>query len=159
MFAYQTATSAFRRLAGSIFRGQAEAFWFVGSTLGLLVAQMLQTLALPWWPVWPFWCLTVGVFLWLVLHLVVLRRVWGQALEHAEWLAPGRGRRVLFRCTDAEVEALARLTSPTAAQAWFEQCCQTQVRWRVTRARSQALADGLMPPPPEPPSARPEELA
>ena len=138
MFAYQTATSAFRRLAGSIFRGQAEAFWFVGSTLGLLAAQVLQTLVLPWWPVWPFWCLTAGVFLWLVLHLAALRRVWGQALEHAEWLAPGRGRTLLFRCTDAEVTALARLTSPAAAQAWVEQNCQAQVRWRVTRARCQA---------------------
>lgn len=138
MFAYQTASSAFRRLSGSIFRGQAEAFWLVGSTLGLLVAQFVQTLALPWVPVWPFWCLTGGVLAWLVLHLAVLRRVWRQALAHAEWLAPGRARTLLFRCTDAEVAALARQSTPAAAQAWFEQNCQAQVRWRVTRARCQA---------------------
>jgi hypothetical protein len=140
MFAYQTASSAFRRLSGSIFRGQAEAFWLVGSTLGLLTAQMVQTLALPWVPVWPFWCLTGGVLAWLVGHLTVLRRVWRHALEHAEWLAPGRARALLFRCTDAEVAALSRLDTVAAAQAWFEQCCQEHARWRVTRARCQAPA-------------------
>jgi hypothetical protein len=147
MFAYQTATSAFRRLAGSIFRGQAEAFCFVGSTLGLLVAQMLQTLVLPWWPVWPFWGLVMGVFLWLVVHLTALRRVWTRALEHAEWLAPGRGRTLLFRCTDGEVEELARRPSPAAARVWFEQVCQAQPRWRVTRARCRAPASSAAPPP------------
>jgi hypothetical protein len=150
MFAYQTATSAFRRCAGSIFRGQAEAFWFVGSTLALLAAQVLQTLALPWWPVWPFWCLIAGVLVWLVLHLSVLRRIWGRALEHAEWLAPGRGRMLLFRCSDEEVTALARLSTPAAAQAWLEQNCEAQIRWRVTRARCQAPAAGDAPPSPPP---------
>lgn len=138
MFAYQTATSAFRRLAGCIFRGQAEALALVGSTLGLLGAQLVRTLALSWWPVWPFWLLTAGVFLWLVLRLAGLRRVWNRALEHAEWLAPGRARLLLFRCTDAEVAELARLGEPAAAQAWFEQRCQSQVRWQVTRARCQS---------------------
>jgi hypothetical protein len=140
MFAYQTATSAFRRLAGSVFRGQIEAFWFVGSTLGLLAAQVLQTLVLPWWPVWPFWGLTAGVLVWLMLRLKALRRAWGQALEHAEWLAPGHGLTVLFRCTDAEIAALASQNSPAAAQAWFEQCCQAHIRWQVTRARCQTPA-------------------
>lgn len=135
MFAYQTASSAFRRLSGSVFRGQAEALCLVGSTLGLLLAQLLQTLALPWVPVWPFWGLTLGVLAWLVLHLAVLRRIWRQALARAEWLAPGGARMLLFRCTDAEVAELARLPTPGAAQAWYEQRCQTQVRWRVTRAR------------------------
>lgn len=135
MFAYQTATSPFRRLAGSIFRSQAEAFWFLGSTLGLLAAQMLQTVALPWWPVWPFWGAVVGVVLWLVLHLTRLGRLRDRALEHAEWLAPGRGRSLLFRCSDDEVDAIAGLPSREAALAWFEACCQAQPRWRVIRER------------------------
>lgn len=135
MLAYQTSTSPFRRVAGSIFRSQAEAFWFLGSTVGLLIAQMLQTLVWPAWPVWPFWGLVVGVGLWLALHLVRLRRVRDAAIVRAEWLAPGHGRALLFRCSDEEVDAVAGLSTPAVAQAWFEAQCRGQLRWRVIRER------------------------
>jgi hypothetical protein len=135
VFAYQTSTSAFRRLAGSIFRGQAEALWLMGSTLGLVVAQALRTFVLPWWPVWPFWGLVAGVVLWLTAHLALLRRTWSAALEHAHWAVPGQGLRLLFRCTDAEADELAGLASPEAARDWLERRCQADLRWRVIRAR------------------------
>lgn len=145
VFAYQTSTSAFRRLAGSIFRGQWEALWFVGSTLGLLLAQLLQTLVLPWWPVWPFWALVLGVAAWLVIGLACLRRVWGRALAHAEWVVPGQGLAMLFRCTDAEIDVLAGPASPAEARTWFDERCQSEVRWRVTRARCTGLTESQRP--------------
>ncbi len=135
LFAYQTATSAFRRFTGSIFRSQAEAMALLGSTLALLAAQMVRTLAWPAWPVWPFWGLVLGVGLWLVVHLLRLQRRFDAALRAAEWLAPGRARAMLFRCTDAEIDALAGLDSPAAAQSWLAARGEASCRWRVTRAR------------------------
>lgn len=154
VFAYQTSTSAFRRLTGSVFRGQWEALWFVGSTLGLLLAQLAQTLVLPWWPVWPFWGLILGTAVWLGVGVARLRRAWRLALAHAEWLAPGQAMTMLFRCTDAEVDALAAMGSPEEARAWLDERCQAEVRWRVTQARCTApptVAPG--PPPPQSPVA------
>jgi hypothetical protein len=135
VFAYQTSASAFRRLAGSIFRGQAEALWLLGSTLGLLLAQALRTLVWPWWPVWPFWGLVLGVVLWLTMHLALLRRTWMRALRQAESALPGQGLRMLFRCTDLEVDELAELGSVEAARRWLDDHCGAEIRWRVTAAR------------------------
>ena len=148
-FAYQTATSPFRRLAGSICRSEAAALWFLGSALGLLLAQLVQSLFWPALPVWPFWGLTVGVILTLALQLLGLQRLYGRALRQAEWLAPGQAQRLLFRCTDEEVEAIAHLPSPEAAQSWLASRCQAQVRWQVIQARFLA-AQGVQRAPFEP---------
>ncbi len=134
-FAYRTSTSAFRRAAGSVFRGQSEALLFVGSALALVAARLVRVLALPWFPVWPFWALLAGVALWLAAQGVRLGRVWRSALERAEWAMPGQGPAMLFRCTDAEVDQLSRLPSPEAARAWVAQRCAESLRWQVTRAR------------------------
>lgn len=142
LFAYQTATSAFRRFSGSIFRSQAEALALLGSTLALLAAQMVQTLVWSAWPVWPFWGLVVGVGLWLMLHLARLQRRFEAALRAAEWLAPGQARAMLFRCTDDEIDDLACLDAPAAAQSWLAARGEASCRWRVIRARFAGGAAG-----------------
>ncbi len=112
-FAYRTSVSAFRRLFGGMFLRPADSFMLLGSTLILLLAQICRLYFFPL-PMLPFWLLPLFAAGWLLLRNCMIRRRMAAA---ERTLAKKYGERagvVLFRCTDEEVNALARGEIPAA---------------------------------------------
>ena len=132
-FAYQTSSSAFRKLIGGIFRKQTDSFMFLGVTFILLFAQILRTQWLHSIPIWPFWSLVGLVFAWLLIrHAFHCRRL-GIAQRHiAELFGKENALPVLFRCTDEELHRFAA-TQPQTLKSWIEE--QNSLRWQVIRKR------------------------
>jgi hypothetical protein len=139
-FAYQSSTSAFRRWGGSIFRRPADSFLFLGSTLLLLLAQVVRTLLLPALWIAPFWLGVIAVFVFFALRQVRHCRRFGQAVAHLDNLVPGEGMAVLFRCTDEEVQAIAGCGAPETLRAWIaERLATGEFRWQVLVRRFPGL--------------------
>lgn len=140
-FAYQTAETGFRRHMGSVFRTQYDSFLLLGSTILLLVAQVLQIALWQRFPVWVFWLGVIGA----VLYLGIRHARTGMEFARARRVLTPRfgdhAMAVLFRCTDAEIGALARLRTPQELDSWVSTECASQLRWRVIQHRF-ALAAG-----------------
>lgn len=133
-FAYQTATSSFRRLLGGVFRQQRDSFLFLGTSFLLLIGQLLRTFWLPALPAWPFWAL----FILFLAHLgrqhqQSCRRL-AQALANIQPTFGDNSQAVLFRCTDQEIHDLAKLSSDSVL-TWLDRQCQHLLRWRIIRHR------------------------
>lgn len=120
MFAYRTAGSAFRRFAGAIFRSPIDSYVFLGSTILLLIAQILQTCMFPSLWTWPFWAGMAGVICFYVVRLILNRRVFHRALHVLQLICPTHALTVLYRCSDREIGELAQLTSAPAAEDWLK---------------------------------------
>lgn len=133
--AYQTSATGFRRHLGSVFRTQTDSFLLLGSTLLLLFAQVLQTVLFPRLPVFLFWGVVAGVFLYLLGRHALSGRRFSLALRALALVFGERARAVLFRCTDAEVLELARLRDATAASAWLAARADAEWRWKIITAR------------------------
>lgn len=132
-FAYQTASSPFRKLIGGIFRKQTDSFLFLGVTFVLLFAQIIRTQWLHTIPIWPFWSLVGLVFAWLLVrHAIHCRRL--EAAKHhiAALFGDGNALPVLFRSTDDELHRFA-VTSPNNLKTWILE--QNSLRWQVIRKR------------------------
>jgi hypothetical protein len=141
VFAYRTASSGFRRFFGGIFRSQWDSFSFLGTAFVILLGRLLQILRFQSLPQWPFWIPFLVCFLFqLGRHRVVMRRL-DHARQAVASVCPEHGDAVLFRCTDAEVHALAELPTMAATAAWVDERCRESWRWRVIRHRF------LAPPP------------
>lgn len=142
--AYQTASTAFRRATGGIFQGPQDTYLFLASTLLLLGGQMLRTFLWPALPGWPFWVLLAAVAGWLGVRHLRLMRQFARAGQHlAKAYGASSARRLLFRCSDAEVGVLAACASATAARAWVEQQAGSSLRWKVSHSLfCQAGSDG-----------------
>jgi hypothetical protein len=135
-FAYLTAESAFRRASGGIFRAPRDSFVLLGSSLLLLLAQLLQLSLLPALPMWLFWLGVLAAVAWLAarhLHAGRLFRRAAQALAPAFPAAPVTA--LLCRCTRDEILALAALRAEADAAAWVEARAATDWRWRLLRHR------------------------
>jgi hypothetical protein len=130
-FAYQTATSRFRRIMGSIFRRPSDSFLFLGSTLVLLLAQIVRTLFVPGLWIAPFWLGVAGVFAFLLARHVQHRRLFARAGQNLAGLAAADAGAVLFRCTDAEVFAISRLSDVEALREWIGERAAASYRWQV----------------------------
>ena len=139
-FAYQTATSGFRRMVGSIFRRPSDSFMFLGSALVLLLGQMVRTLVAPWLWIAPFWGVVLLVFAFLIVRHIGHRRVFSRALACLSRLVGGDAGAVLFRCTDEEIEAIATLGSINGLRAWLTARVSSEFRWQVIAHRYPALS-------------------
>lgn len=134
--AYQTATSRFRRVMGGVFRSPWDGYVLLGSTWVLLLAQILRFWLLPWLPGWPFWLLVAAVIGFFAFRHGKDLRAFRRARRNVERIAvPDRATAVLFRCTDEEIDALARLDEPDALWQWAEYRIQNSRRWQVVRDR------------------------
>ncbi|MBQ6474348.1 MAG: hypothetical protein IJJ33_20370, partial [Victivallales bacterium] len=127
-FAYQTSTSAFRRLLGGVFLNAGDSYLFLGSALLVLLGQMLRTFLLPIIPIWPFWTAMVCALGWLFLRYAWLRLTLSRAKATLHTVFGNRTNHVLFRCTDDEIAFLATLPHQELPD-WLKR--QTDLRWKL----------------------------
>ena len=131
-FAYCTTKSSFRKYIGGIFLSQWDSFMLLGSTLVLLLAQICNIFLMQL-PVWIFWLLPPIVLAWLMLRYWRLRRRMAKAHSTLATIYGRNATKVLFRCSDDEINELANgtipdaLTAPNTARAIILQ------QWQVVR--------------------------
>ena len=142
-FAYRTSASGFRRLLGGMFQCQTDSFLFLGSALLLFLAQLIRTY---WWeplPLWPFWCLCIGVFAWLgARHFFAIRRL-NRALEVLASIFGDNAWNALFRCTDEEIIQLAKMQAGNGLRDWLDAKRETILRWKVIFRRFAPEAENI----------------
>ena len=132
-FAYQTASSSFRKLIGGIFRKQTDSFLFLGVTFVLLFAQIIRTQWLHTIPIWPFWSLVGLVFAWLLLrHTAHCRRLEVAKRHITALFGEENALPVLVRCTDEELHRFAAKSS-NDLKTWILE--QNSLRWQIIRKR------------------------
>ena len=131
-FAYQTSSSSFRRLLGGVFLREGDTFLFLAATLFLLFGQILRTFAFPLFPAWPLWCVPAFATAWLAFRYARLRTLLKRARLHAATVFGQNAAKVLFRCSDNDIQTLASLP-PDGVPAWLER--QNSLRWQVIRER------------------------
>ena len=115
-FAYSTSQSSFRKYIGGIFLNQLDSFLLLGSTFLLLLAQICNTFLLPL-PMWIFWLLPPIVLAWLMLRYWTLRNRMSKAQATLATMYGDNAMKVLFRCSDDEIDALAKGVFPEALTA------------------------------------------
>ncbi len=143
-FAYQTASSRFRRLLGGLFRRQRDSFLFLGATLLVLAAQLVRTFWLWHLPVWPFWAgLAAVAGLLAHQHRQACRRL-NAAQAAATAIFGDNALAVLFRCTDQDIHDLARLPHD-AVMTWLDRQCDRRLRWQIIRHRFLPPLDNTTP--------------
>ncbi len=135
-FAYRISESGFRRRFGGVFESPRDSFLLLGSTLALLAAQVVRTMF--WWglPIWPFWLGIAGVFGFLAGRDRIRHRTLRRAENNLAQVKPKAWLdAILFRCTDREVEELARLKDQPDCRLWLERKVEGELRWRVIADR------------------------
>lgn len=130
-FAYQTATSPFRRLLGGIFYKQNDSALFLGATLLVLLVQILRTFWLPAIPIAPFWALPAIVVCWLAIRYCLLRRNLSKATSNARLIFGDNARKVIFRCSDNEIMQIARLDTADSLKAWT---AKQGLKWQIIQS-------------------------
>ncbi|MEI8078813.1 MAG: hypothetical protein WCH61_04185 [bacterium] len=135
--AYGTAATAFRRRCGSLFRKPSDSLLFLGVTMLLLAAQSAQLLLIPRLPMFPFWGAVGAAVLFLGVRDAHDARAFARARRVLATRFGDFADAVRFRCSDAEIAALARL-APAALEAWLEAKTAEDWRWRVIRHRFMA---------------------
>ena len=139
-FAFQTATSAFRRLAGGMFRTPRDTYLLLGAMATVLLAQLVNIRVRPPEKVWtmPFpliFAAGLGTALWVVLRYAWHRRRLARARRGvATVFGADAALPVLVRCSQPEIRALAALPSEQVP-AWFERQAQASLRWQVIRRK------------------------
>jgi hypothetical protein len=130
LFAYQTASTAFRRITGGIFRSQTDVFLFLGVTLLQLLAQIARVFYFPNLPAWPAWTLLGAVFAFLVLRLCRDTAHHRQAISNLKTFCGDENdaRIILFHCTDAEVRQLAKTKNVASL---VKKNADNQLRWKI----------------------------
>ena len=136
ILAYQTATTAFRRFFGGIFRRPADSFAFIGLAVLLFAAQLGRALFLPALPAWPAWLPLTLFCAWLLRrHLGDMRRLRQAGKNLTAYFPADSVQALLFRCTDREILALAELERRENLLTWLHNRQQSSLRWRVIMAR------------------------
>ncbi len=140
IFAYQTATSAFRRIAGGVLRTTTDTVIILGALAALMVAQILNVSLRPpeLWNSFPMplvFALAFGAIGLVILRYMWYHRRWRRALARlTEALDARRARAVLFRCSDEEIASLAALEK-SAVSPWLAERRQQELRWQVIGRR------------------------
>ena len=134
LFAYQTATTAFRRFTGGIFREQLDSFLFLGATFLLFFWQLARAFAFPLLPAWPGWVVLVAdvVFL-MARHCRTYHRFTTARKKLTRLYGDeATARAVLFHASDAEIPQLAKAKDlPGLLDGW----ANSQLRWQIIRHR------------------------
>ena len=134
LFAYQTATTAFRRFTGGIFREQLDSFLFLGATFLLLFWQMTRAFAFPQLPAWPGWAILAADFLFLLARHCRTYHRFTAARDKLTRLYGNEttARAVLFHASDAEIPQLAKARNPAEL---LDEWSVTQLRWQIVQHR------------------------
>ena len=134
LFAYQTATTAFRRFTGGIFREQIDSFLFLGATFLLLFWQMARAFAFPQLPAWPGWAVLAADFTFLLVRHCLTYRRFTTARDKLTRLYGDEAvaRTVLFHASDTEIPLLADTQNPAML---LDEWSKTQLRWQIVQLR------------------------
>ena len=138
-FAYSTSQSSFRKYIGGIFLSQWDSFLLLGSTFVLLLAQICNIFLMQL-PMWIFWLLPPIVLAWLILRYWKLRRRMSRAYSALETKYGKNATKVLFRCSDDEIDALASGTIPDALTAPNTARAIILKQWQVVRGSTPPLS-------------------
>ena len=134
-FAYQTATSPFRRLLGGVFLKPMDSYLLLGSAFLLLLGQFLRIYLFHALPIAPFWGLIALSILWLTLRYIGLMNTLKNAQNNMALLWGDNAMKALFRSSDKEIRTWASFKNKDEAEAWLE---KQGIRWKVISK----LADG-----------------
>lgn len=135
VFAYQTATTGFRRSVGSVFRSPLDSYMLLGVTAILLAAQVLRLFVFPSLWIAPFWGLVLAVGVFLGWRQWRCRGAFSRALANLAGRAGSDAMAACYRCTDEEIVRLGQLTDSGELSEWLDYRCRTSTRWRVIEAR------------------------
>ena len=127
-FAYQTATSPFRRLLGGVFLKPMDSYLLLGSAFLLLIGQVLRTYLFPMLSIGIFWGILLLSILWLALRYMHLMNILKNARNNMALLWGDNAMKALFRSSDKEIRTWASFKGKAEAEAWLE---QQGVRWNV----------------------------
>ena len=133
-FAYQTASSGFRRFIGGVLRTTRDTWLMLGSVLVLLLAQIInvfrgvQTFAFFLLP------LAAGAYL-LTRYFVALRRVRQAERNLAAAFGEEAARPLLFRASDDDIAAMAPLSDPGELRNWIDTRAKDSIRWQLNKRR------------------------
>jgi hypothetical protein len=136
LLAYQTATSGFRRAVGGLLRSGRDTALLMGAALLLLAAQCANVALRPpeQWNSFPMplifagaACLLGGMIIRYGMHW---RRFRQAERAIAQRVGTRHARHVLFRCSDAEIRALATCRTSEQLKAWLSARAR-EARWQV----------------------------
>ncbi len=133
--AYRIAASPFRRTMGGMFHAARDAYTLLGATFLLLAARILQVSVWPRIPMFPFWGLVAGTVAYFGGRHAGALAVYRRALRILALRFGEQAQAVIFRCTDAEITALAALEDAAALDDWLGLRFRSNLRWRVIRRR------------------------
>lgn len=134
--AYQTAGTWLRRNWGGVVHRERDTYLFLASALLPLLGQVASlSFGIAGFPAWPLWLPFFAVGFWLGgRHLRLLWRFRQAEKRLHPFCHEGRTLPVLFRCSDAEIQAIASFGSAASLLAWLETRPETP-RWQVIRSR------------------------
>jgi hypothetical protein len=133
-FAYQTASSGFRRFIGGVLRSTRDTWLMLGSVLALLVIQIANVMSGSH-TVWGFAIpLAAGAYL-LGRYLLALRRVRQAQHNLASAFGQEAALPLLFRASDRDIAQLAPLAAPDELRKWIAERAKGSTRWQVNQRR------------------------
>lgn len=141
LFAYQTSESSFRRMFGGMLRTTTDTYLLLGSVLLLLIAQSVNvfTREPPLWHTFPMPLFFGLTFLSILFICLRYRHYWKRFQRARKQLAPvfgaDRALPVLFRCSEAEIRAIAGMKNADGLRDWLKSKPETSVRWMVILAK------------------------
>ena len=141
LFAYQTASSGFRRAIGGMLRSPRETWLLLGAVIFLVVAQIINVLTRApenWYrqPMPLIFAVPLLVMAWVVVKYAWVRHQFEQARRRiTAACGAAAALPLLFRCTDAELMELARLGDTPSVQQWLAARAQAEWRWRVINSK------------------------
>jgi hypothetical protein len=132
-FAYQTASSGFRRFIGGVLRSARDTWIMLGSVILLLVMQVINVLRGNYTPLVYLIPLAAGTYL-LGRYLIARGRVRRAQRNLANAFGEDAALPLLFRSSDADIAALSQQEDP---RDWIAKRAKTSIRWQVNQQRVQ----------------------
>jgi hypothetical protein len=141
VFAYQTASSGFRRLIGGLLRSPMDTYVLLGSVAVLLVSQIANvTLREPeQWDSMPMplaWGALIAAFAFIGgRYIAAMARFKRLKSLMAELTKPAFVMPTLFRCSDAELDKLSACTTAAELREQLTTRIANERRWQITAQR------------------------
>lgn len=137
-FAYQCSPSRLRRYLGNCFVRPLDAFLFVLPALLLAASRLVSCFTGFGLPGWVWWAAELPALAgagWLLWRNQRARNRVAAAAANLRAAGVAMPEAVLFRCTAAEIHALAALPGPGDCRAFAAARAAAEPRWRVITAR------------------------
>lgn len=137
LFAYQTSTSAFRRLIGGMFRTPKDSYLMLGSAFFASISQIINTLVREPDQYWDFpmpliFGIAAFALAWLIQNYLRTVGVFKAAGKRISRKFGEENRlAILFRCTEVEIATISKMDA-LAFDQFLKDKSEKSLRWRVT---------------------------